>query len=449
VKTFVPHPLPPEPSLVWDASLQALSQRAMLAVGRLDGLTALLPDVSQFLYTYIRKEAVLSSQIEGTQSSLDELLLFETEEVPGVPSDDVIEVSNYVAAMEHGLKRLREGFPLSLRLIREIHGVLLARGRGSQKQPGGFRTSQNWIGGTRPGNALFVPPPPDQVIECMGALEKYLHNDPVQTPPLLKAALSHVQFETIHPFLDGNGRVGRLLITFLLCHEGVLQQPLLYLSLFLKQHRKEYYELLQRVRTEGVWEEWLAFFFEGVSVTADQAADTARRILRLFQENQCRIVESGAAPSVARVHELLRSLSLERPADVCHREFGVCPAGRPRHRRGKDRRRAQPRLRLQGLPHDPQRRNGTAVDRSQRRHNEPTKLESTMATNYELIREANIKAYGEETRHLAFFGKLYAERTHFIFELLQNAEDAGAKEVLFRLLPDHLDVLHNGRPGKH
>jgi Fic family protein len=306
VKAFVPHPLPPEPPLAWDASLQALSQKAMLAVGRLDGLTTLLPDISQFLYTYIRKEAVLSSQIEGTQSSLDELLLFETEEVPGVPSDDVIEVSNYVAAMEHGLKRLREGFPLSLRLIREIHGVLLAKGRGSQKQPGEFRTSQNWIGGTRPGNARFVPPPADQVVTCMGSLEEYLHTDPIQTPPLLKAALSHVQFETIHPFLDGNGRVGRLLITFLLCHEGVLQQPLLYLSLFLKQHRKEYYELLQRVRTEGVWEEWLAFFFEGVATTADQAADSARRILCLFQENQRRIVETGATPSVARVHELLQ-----------------------------------------------------------------------------------------------------------------------------------------------
>lgn len=266
-----------------------------------------MPDVRQFLYTYIRKEAVLSSQIEGTQSSLDELLLFETEEVPGVPSEDVIEVANYVAAMEHGLKRLRDGFPLSLRLIREIHGVLLAKGRGSQKQPGEFRTSQNWIGGTRPGNARFVPPPPDQVIECMSALEKFLHTDPAQTPPLLKAALSHVQFETIHPFLDGNGRVGRLLITFLFCHEGVLQQPLLYLSLFLKRHRKEYYEQLQRVRTDGAWEQWLAFFFEGVAATADQAADTARRILHLFQENQRCLTEAGAASSVVRVHALLQS----------------------------------------------------------------------------------------------------------------------------------------------
>ena len=307
VKAFVPNPLPPTPALVWDASLHALSQQAMLAVGRLDGLTRLLPDVSQFLYTYIRKEAILSSQIEGTESSLSELLLFENAESPGVPNENVIEVSNYVAAMEHGLKRLREGFPLSLRLISEIHGVLLAKGRGSQKQPGEFRTSQNWIGGTRPGNASFVPPPPDLVLDCMGSLEKFLHADPNEVPPLLKAALAHVQFETIHPFLDGNGRVGRLLVTFLLCHESVLQQPLLYLSLYLKQHRKEYYELLQGVRREGAWEEWLIFFFRGVAATADQAAASSRRVLLLFQDNQRKISElGGSAGSATRVHEVLQ-----------------------------------------------------------------------------------------------------------------------------------------------
>lgn len=305
VRAFIPHPLPPAPPIAWSPSLHALSHKAMLALGRLDGATAVLPDVGQFLYTYIRKEAVLSSQIEGTQSSLSELLLFENEESPGMPSDDVLEVSNYVAALEHGLKRLR-AFPLSLRLIKEIHGVLLAKGRGSDKQPGEFRTSQNWIGGTRPGNARFVPPPPDLVGECMSSLEKFLHADSTHTPPLLKAALSHVQFETIHPFLDGNGRIGRLLITFLLCHEGVLQQPLLYLSLYLKQHRKEYYELLQRVRTEGAWDEWLEFFFAGVATTADQAADTARRILRLFQENEKRLVTAGVTASVLRVHTLLQ-----------------------------------------------------------------------------------------------------------------------------------------------
>jgi len=307
VRAFVPHPLPPEPPLVWDTRLQALSQQAMLSLGRLDGLATLLPDVSQFLYTYIRKEALLSSQIEGTQSSLSELLLFENDEVPGVPNEDVLEVSNYVAAMEHGLRRMREGFPLSLRLIREVHGVLLGKGRGSEMRPGEFRTSQNWIGGSRPGNARFVPPPPDLVPECMGALEKFLHVEPDSASALLKAALAHVQFETIHPFLDGNGRVGRLLITLLLCHEGVLQQPLLYVSLFLKQNRDRYYELLQRMRDDGVWEEWLEFFFAGVASTADQAAAAAGRVLRLFQDNQRRIASLGAAGvSTARVHELLQ-----------------------------------------------------------------------------------------------------------------------------------------------
>ncbi|HVS53138.1 MAG TPA: Fic family protein [Opitutaceae bacterium] len=289
----------------WKSSLHALSQKAMLALGRLDGAAAVLPDVSQFLYTYIRKEAVLSSQIEGTQSSLSELLLFENEDSPGVPSEDVVEISNYVAALEHGLKRLRD-FPLSLRLIKEIHGVLLAKGRGSDKQPGEFRISQNWIGGSRPGKARYVPPPADHVLDCMGGLEKFLHADAAVVPPLLKAALAHVQFETIHPFLDGNGRMGRLLITFLLCHEGVLQQPLLYLSLHLKQHRREYYDLLQRVRTEGVWEEWLEFFFEGIAVTADQSADTARRILRLFQKNEQKLSAAGVSASVLRVHALLQ-----------------------------------------------------------------------------------------------------------------------------------------------
>jgi len=307
VRAFVPNPLPPEPPIEWSASLLSLSQQAMLAIGRLDGLSVLMPDISQFLYAYIRKEALLSSQIEGTQSSLSELLLFENEEVPGVPNEDVIEVSNYVAAMEHGLRRLREGFPLSSRLIREIHGVLLAKGRGSDKQPGEFRTSQNWIGGTRPGNARYVPPPHDLVPECMGALEKFMHAERDVASPLLKAALAHVQFETIHPFLDGNGRVGRLLTSFLLCHDGVLKQPLLYLSLFLKQHRPVYYDLLQRVRTEGAWEEWLAFFFEGVAATADQAAQTVARVLKLFQENQLKIATLGStAASTTRIHELLQ-----------------------------------------------------------------------------------------------------------------------------------------------
>jgi len=216
----------------------------------------------------VRKEAVLSSQIEGTQSSLSDLLLFELDEAPGVPLDDVVEVSNYVAALEHGLSRLREGFPLSNRLFREIHGVLLSRGRGSGKDPGEFRRSQNWLGGTRPGNAALVPPTHTAVPDCMEALEHFLNAEDDGLPVLVRAELAHVQFETIHPFLDGNGRVGRLLITFLLCHAGVLREPLLYLSLYLKQNRAAYYELLDRVRRTGDWEMWLAFFLEGVRMKA-------------------------------------------------------------------------------------------------------------------------------------------------------------------------------------
>jgi Fic family protein len=302
---FVPNSLPPEPALQWDDSLYDSSQRASVALGRLAGVTGLLPDSQLFLYSYVRKEAVLSSQIEGTQSSLSELLLFENDAVAGVPMDDVVEVSNYVAAMEHGLKRLREGFPLSLRLLREVHGVLLAKGRGSEKQPGEFRTTQNWIGGSRPGNALYVPPPPDQVVECMGALESFLHNKSV--PTLVRAGLAHAQFETIHPFLDGNGRIGRLLITLLLCHDGVLAQPLLYLSLYLKRNRTAYYDLLQRVRTHGEWETWLDFFLRGVEETANQAAETAGRLIQLFQRDRDRLhAEGRKGLSALKLHEILQ-----------------------------------------------------------------------------------------------------------------------------------------------
>jgi len=292
-RAFVPHPLPPEPPLHLDARLQTLAQDAAVALGRLDALSALLPDPQVFLYSYIRKEAVLSSQIEGTQSSLSDLLLFEAEASPGVPLDDVREVSNYVAALELGIARLQEGFPLSLRLIREIHAVLLREGRGAGKSPGEFRRSQNWIGGTRPGNARHVPPPPDMVLDCMGALETFLHGEPVAMPALIRAALAHVQFETIHPFLDGNGRLGRLLIVFLLHAEGVLQQPLLYLSLYFKQHRSRYYELLQSVRLEGDWEEWIEFFLEGVVAVASGAVDTARRLLALFETHRQQVQSLG------------------------------------------------------------------------------------------------------------------------------------------------------------
>ena len=302
-QAFIPSDLPPSPPIVWTPALRERFDNALLALGRLDSVSALLPNVSLFLYTYVRKEAVLSSMIEGTQSSLSDLLLFELDQQPGVPVDDVREVSNYVAAMDHGLKRLREGFPLSLRLLREIHAKLLAQGRGSGKNPGELRTSQNWIGGTRPGNAAFVPPPPQHVPPCMNALELFLHDQPEPTPFLLKAALAHVQFETIHPFLDGNGRLGRLLIALLLCERQVLRQPLLYLSLFFKTHRQTYYELLNRVRLEGDWEAWLDFFAEAVTVTAGQAVDAARRLDGTAQEDRARIQALGrAAGSALRLH---------------------------------------------------------------------------------------------------------------------------------------------------
>ena len=312
VRAFVPAPLPPQPKLQLTEADYDLMERANRALGRLDGIMALLPDTELFIYLYVRKEAMLSSQIEGTQSSLSDLLLYESDEAPGVPFDDVREVSNYVAALYHGLGRLRnDGFPLSLRLLREMHGVLLAGGRGADKQPGEFRRSQNWIGGTRPGNAVFVPPPPERMLECLGDLEKFLHDDPVRTPLLIKGALAHVQFETIHPFLDGNGRLGRLLITLLLCAEGALAEPILYLSLFFKMNRQRYYDLLQRVRTEGAWEEWLRFFLTGVLETATQAARAAQAILRLFKEDRERIEALGRpAGSALRVHELLQARPL-------------------------------------------------------------------------------------------------------------------------------------------
>jgi Fic family protein len=306
VRAFVPDPLPPNPPLELTPFFPLLD-RANQALGRLDGLSSLLPDTSLFLYIYVRKEAVLSSQIEGTQSSLSDLLLFENEDVPGVPINDVQEVSHYVAALQHGLARLRDGFPLSLRLIREIHEVLLRGGRGAERTPGDFRTSQNWIGGTRPGNAAYVPPPPERLIECLANLELFLHDESVTLPLLVQLGLIHVQFETIHPFLDGNGRLGRLLITLLLCARGALKDPLLYLSLFFKTHRSRYYDLLQKVRTEGAWEEWLEFFLEGTESTARQAADTAVELVRLFAEDRQRIQTLGrSASSALRVHEYMQ-----------------------------------------------------------------------------------------------------------------------------------------------
>jgi len=287
--------------------MQDLVERANRALGRLDGITMLIPDIWLFLYYYVRKEAVLSSQIEGTQSTLSDLLLFESKEIPGVPLNDVQEVSNYVAAMNHGLKRIKEGFPLSVRLLREIHEKLLAKGRGSGKGPGAFRASQNWVGGSRPGNAEFVPPPASEVVAAMGALELFLHNKPSRTPLLMKAALAHVQFESIHPFQDGNGRLGRLLISLLMCSEGALSEPLLYLSLYFKKNRRQYFDLLQDVRMEGEWERWLEFFLQGVIETSEQAVETARRILALFEDDRKKIEKLGSSGGSAfRVHHLLQ-----------------------------------------------------------------------------------------------------------------------------------------------
>jgi Fic family protein len=295
---FYPEPLPPAPPLEIGTRLQSLIDRANQALGRLDGVTLLLPDPDQFLYAYIRKEAVLSSQIEGTQSTLSDLLLFENEEAPGVPVSDVRETSNYIRALNHGVARIQSGeLPLSARLLREVHALLLEGSRGTEQSPGEFRRSQNWLGGTRPGNARFVPPPWTEVADAIGALERFLHEAPA--PVLVKAALAHAQFETVHPFLDGNGRVGRLLITLLLLSEQVLTRPLLYLSLYLKRHRDTYYEHLQRIRTEGDWESWLEFFLEGVIDVADGATRTTREIVQMIEKDRTRIHDLGRyrAPS--------------------------------------------------------------------------------------------------------------------------------------------------------
>lgn len=325
-QAFVPTPLPPLPPIEWTPELRSKFDQALLALGRLDSVSTLLPDTSLFLYMYVRKEAVLSSMIEGTQSSLSDLLLFELDQEPGVPLDDVREVSNYVAALDHGLHLLQGGLPLSLRLFREIHGVLLAKGRGSNQTPGEFRRSQNWIGGTRPGNAAFVPPPAEEMRECMSKLELFLHDQPEPTPVLLKAALAHVQFETIHPFLDGNGRLGRLLIALLLYEQKVLRKPMFYLSLYFKTHRQYYYELLNNVRMTGDWEAWLDFFAEAVIVTATQAVETAQQLLDLSSQDRDKISGLGrATSSTMQVHRILMEHPIVTSGSLVEKT-GITPA---------------------------------------------------------------------------------------------------------------------------
>jgi Fic family protein len=330
VQAFVPAPLPPDAKTLNLASLQGILAEANQAAGRLDGMTSAFPDLNLFLYSYVRKEAVLSSQIEGTQSSLSDLLLYENAEIPGVPLDDVQEVSNYVAALNHGLKRLREGFPLSLRLIREIHEVLLAKGRGSHANPGEFRKSQNWIGGSRPGNAAYVPPPPEYVMDCLGDLESFLHEEENSIPLLIRAGLVHAQFETIHPFLDGNGRVGRLLITFMLTEKQMLHEPVLYLSLFFKKHRRLYYDRLNGTRNDDGWNQWLDFFLQGVRDTANQAVQTAIEIDKLFRGDKEKIEQFGrGAPSALLIYQLAQSnpiLSIKHAARVSKLSFPTASA---------------------------------------------------------------------------------------------------------------------------
>ena len=323
---FMPALLPPRPAINWTPVLRARFDAALLALGRLDAVTDLLPNAALLLYSFVRKEAVLSSMIEGTQSSLADLLLFEIDQQPGVPLEDAREVSRYVAALEHGLKRLRGGFPLSLRLLREVHRVLLGGGRGAKLTPGEFRRSQVWVGGTRPGNAVFVPPPANELDECLKHFERFLHDQPEPTPPLVKAALAHVQFETIHPFLDGNGRVGRLLIALQLAADGLLREPLLYLSLHFKAHRQAYYELLNAVRLSGDWETWLEFFADAVAASATQAATSAKRLLELASADGQRIAGLGrAASSALMIHQSLQRQPIATAASLAA-ATGLTPA---------------------------------------------------------------------------------------------------------------------------
>lgn len=300
---FVPNPLPPNPPLQIDDEMSRLMEMANRALGRLDGCAYTLPNPNLFLCMYVRKEAVLSSQIEGTQASLDDLLEYEGEIADKSSPDDVNEVSNYVAAMNYGLERLQE-LPLSLRLIKEIHARLMSGIRGGHKSPGEYRTTQNWIGGTRPGNAAFVPPPANEVLPCLGDLEKFLHDDTV--PPLIKAGLAHAQFETIHPFLDGNGRMGRLLISFILCHDQVLEKPLLYLSLFFKKYRQEYYDRLNAVRRDGDWEGWIKYYLQGVYEISKQATEAAKAIMDLIVVDRQKVAGLGkASPTAMALLDLL------------------------------------------------------------------------------------------------------------------------------------------------
>ena len=292
-QAFIPAPLPPHPPLEINGKLQARLAEAHIALGRLDAISSLLPDAQLFLYSYVRKEAVMSSQIEGTQSSLSDLMLYEMAAQPGVPMDDVQEVSCYVNALTLGVERINQGNPITIRLVKELHQALMTSGRGIQRGPSEFRTNQVWIGGHRADEATFVPPPANEIAACWSELEKFINDVPEPTEPVIKAALMHVQFETIHPFMDGNGRLGRLLIPLILAQAGVLQEPLLYLSVFFKKHRQTYYERLQQVRLTGDWEGWLLFFVDAITATATQAVATAQQLNQLLATDKTKLVQIG------------------------------------------------------------------------------------------------------------------------------------------------------------
>ncbi len=309
VKAFVPNSLSPNPAIEWSINLKNKYDKAMYDLGRLDAMSTELPNTDLFLYMYVKKEAILSSKIEGTQSSLLDLLLFEMDQITTVPIDDVTEVSNYVNALNYGIEKVQNGFPISLRLIKDIHAILLKKGRGSKQTPGEFRRSQNWIGGTRLGNADFVPPPANYVLDTMSKLKLFINNKPEATQPLLKSALSHVQFETIHPFLDGNGRLGRLLITLILFSENILATPMLYLSLYFKTHRTYYYELLNETRYSGDWEKWIDFFVDAVITISKQAVSTIRKITKLQGIDKNKIISLGRGSESALMifHSLFKN----------------------------------------------------------------------------------------------------------------------------------------------
>ena len=325
-KAFVPAPLPPQPALLMDSKLQSRINAAMLALGRLDAISTLLPDARLFLYSYVRKEAVMSSQIEGTQSSLSDLMLYEMEGLPGVPMDDVQEVSCYVSALELGVQRIRDGEPIAYRLLTDMHKSLMTSGRGISKGPGEFRKHQVWIGGHRADEAAFVPAPANELAECWAALERFLNDVPDATDPLIKAALAHVQFETIHPFMDGNGRLGRLLIPLILTDGKVLAEPLLYLSVFFKKHRQVYYDKLQQVRLTGDWEGWLLFFVDAVADTATQAVNTAQQLNALRAEHRAQLSSLGRmAPSAQQVLDVLFEYPIINIATLV-KQAGITPA---------------------------------------------------------------------------------------------------------------------------